>query len=233
VANEWALCGDAQLDCVRGTAVTECGQRPGDGKPFPSPPQCLHESGGLRRTRGQSRGIDEGVESCSHQPVDQKSARFRQFRNRRGIGANPGASNLRSRLATVRVSYVWQANFRSRSQAKVAHRSFSGGGPVTDSRELRLASHHSTRRALARLAHGRPRQASARSRAARSWQAASGIGALSRRSLMAGPVKHRRALAPLAHGRPRQSRHVEWCPERAINSRESKGAVLAITPFSR
>ena len=42
----------------------------------------------------ESRGIDEGVESCSHQQFDQKSATLNDFRNRRCIGANPDASTI-------------------------------------------------------------------------------------------------------------------------------------------
>ena len=55
--------------------------------------------------------MDEGVESCSYQQFDQKSATLSDFRNHRCIGANPGASNLRSRVP-VSVSDGWQATRR-------------------------------------------------------------------------------------------------------------------------
>jgi len=64
------------------------GSRASGGKPFPSPPQYLHECGGSRSTGGERRGIDEDVESCSHQQFDQKSATLGDFRNQRCIGAN-------------------------------------------------------------------------------------------------------------------------------------------------
>ena len=53
--------------------------RPGGGNGLPSPPECLHECRGFRGTQEERRGIDEDVESCSHQRFDQKSARSRQF----------------------------------------------------------------------------------------------------------------------------------------------------------
>jgi hypothetical protein len=54
-------------------------QRASAGKGFPAPPKCLHKLGRLGRTRVERSGIDEDVESASHQQFDQKRARSRQF----------------------------------------------------------------------------------------------------------------------------------------------------------
>ena len=72
------------------------------------------------------RGIDEDVESASHQQFDRKRATSRRFLKRCCASATPGAStNLRSRLPAVR-------ELRSASHAKVGvHRSAQreGGRP--------------------------------------------------------------------------------------------------------
>jgi hypothetical protein len=69
---------------------------------------------------------------------------------------------------------------------------------------------------------------SPRFRAARSWPAAS--TSLPRGSLMAGRVNV--APARLARGPPRHAHHVEWCPERALGSRESKGHPVQDLPLT-
>ena len=69
--------------------------------------------------------MDEGVESCSYQQFDQKSATLSDFRNHRCIGANPGASNLRSRVP-VSVSYGWQATRRLSTVARSAKADLTG-----------------------------------------------------------------------------------------------------------
>ena len=74
--------------------------RRGDGKPFPSHPQCLHECGGFRGTRVESRGIDEDVEGCAHQQFDQKarlSVTFEPPRHRCLSTAPPTFARLTTR----------------------------------------------------------------------------------------------------------------------------------------
>ena len=90
--------------------ATEVGSRLGDGNVLPSPPTCLHECGGFRGTRVESSGIDEDVERRSHPQSDQKSANLNDFRNRRGIGANPGASKIYRGASPLELPYT-----RSRS----------------------------------------------------------------------------------------------------------------------
>ena len=62
---------------LSGDVVNRSRLTTGAGNGLPSPPQCLHECGGFRGTRVESRGVDEDVESCAHQQFDQKNATSR------------------------------------------------------------------------------------------------------------------------------------------------------------
>lgn len=58
--------------------VRSYGCRVGVGNGFPAPPKWLQKQGRFPGNRGDPSGIDEDVESASHQQLDQKSATSRQ-----------------------------------------------------------------------------------------------------------------------------------------------------------
>jgi hypothetical protein len=73
-------------NCHRGAAIVEAPGKEsrrqllgGAGTGFPAPPQCLHKLGRFRGSRGEPRGVDEDVETGSHQQFDRKSACSRRL----------------------------------------------------------------------------------------------------------------------------------------------------------
>lgn len=85
-------CGERLRPRLRRTS----GNRPrwGSGKPFPSPPECLHECG---RFRGTGESPEESMKTSKVVPISnltRKARTLSDFRNCRCIGATPGASNI-------------------------------------------------------------------------------------------------------------------------------------------
>ncbi len=76
------MCSDSAFECS------------GLGKGFSAPPQWLQNSGRFRGTTEDSRGLGDGVESCSYHQFGQKRAPVEVFPNCSHVVATPGASTI-------------------------------------------------------------------------------------------------------------------------------------------